>query len=479
MLHIGRNIFSLLVSRVLTAVILFLVYTRLIQYLGPEAAGQYGLLAGYLTVFAFFVDLGMQQLVIKKVSENKEQAGKYLTNYFFIQLGLGLAFMLLMYSIVWYVDYPPLVKQSLMITGLGLLLSSMTMPFMAIINAYQRLSIIARVNFVNSLINACMMLLAINLTKNIFFLAFIPVVVSAFDIIVYSIIVHRKFTHFKFNFDKAFIKQLFIWNAPFMLLTIFSIYNRIDTLILPHLRSFTENGYYTAVYKFWDTLAFFPAVVAAALYPYFSQTAALGNFAEIRKVLQTYTRYMIAMAVPLTIGAYLLAHKLTVAFFGSDFAPASPALWLLVAAVSVLFIYIPVNSLIISQRTKFAMMITGFTLAFNLFFNLLLIPKYGFVVAAIITLASEITQLVGYTWIVQRKIVNFEYTKNFIKPLIAGIIMGLVIYYFQDRNLWLLIGLGGAVYAVTLLALRFFHKEDIALIKHAIGLGKVIYEDRH
>ena len=85
MLHIGRNIFSLLISRILTAVILFLVYTRLLQYLGPEIAGQYGLMAAYLTVFSFFVDLGMQQLVIKKISEDKTQTSKYLSNYFGIQ----------------------------------------------------------------------------------------------------------------------------------------------------------------------------------------------------------------------------------------------------------------------------------------------------------------------------------------------------------------------------------------------------------
>jgi len=472
MLHIGRNIFSLLVSRIVTAVILFLVYTRLIQYLGPEAAGQYGLMAGYLTVFAFFVDLGMQQLVIKKVSEDKAQAGKYLTNYFGIQLCLGLGFMLLMDAIILSANYPPLVKQSLLITALGLLLSSLTMPFMAIINAFQKLAIIAKVNFINSLINASMMGAAIMFQKNIFFLAFVPVVISAFDILVYSYIVHNKFTHFKFDFDKAFWKQLFIWNAPFMLLTIFSIYNRIDTLILPHLRDFTENGYYTAVYKFWDTLAFFPAVVAAALYPYFAQKAAAGELTEVRQVLQTYTRYMIALAVPITVGAYLLAGRLTVAFFGEAFSPAAPALWILVAAVSILFVYIPVNSLIISQRTKSAMIITGFTLFFNLTLNLLLIPKYGFVIAAVITLASELMQLIGFTWIVQNKIVSFNYFRNFVKPLISGLIMGAVIYYFKDLNMWVLIAMGAGIYAISLGTMKFFHKEDFDLIKHAIGFGK-------
>ncbi len=477
MLHIGRNIITLLFSRIASAIILFLVYTRLLQFLGPEAAGQYGLLSAYLTVFSFFVDLGMQQLVIKKISENKSEAGQYLTNYFAIQFFLGLGFMVLMDIIVFNAGYPPLVKNALYLTSLSLLLASMTMPLMAVINAFQRLSIIARVNFVNSMINAGMMVLAIVYRRNILFLAFIPGIIAAFDVIVYSIIIHRKFTPVRFRFDPKFWKQLIIWNFPFMLLTIFSIYNRIDSLLLPHLRSFTENGYYTAVYKFWDTLAFLPAVVAAALYPYFAEKLSRGERDEARKVLTIYTRYMIALAIPVSVGAFVLAHKMTITFFGQAFAPAAPALWLLVAAVAVLFIYVPVNSIIISQKTKTATAITGFTLLFNLILNLLLIPKFGFVAAAVITLGSELFQLIGYTFIVQTKIISFPYFSSFLKPVAAGIVMGAAIYYLRDHNLWLLIALGGGIYAVALWALRFFRAEDRELLIATFNFRKKIEPD--
>ncbi|MEO8065979.1 MAG: flippase [Candidatus Doudnabacteria bacterium] len=477
MLHIGRNILSLLISRILAAVILFLIYTRLIQYLGPEIAGQYGLIAGYMTVFGFFVDLGMQQLVIKKVSENKAEASKYLSNYFGIQFLLGIIFMLIMDVLIFTAHYPPLVKQSLYITALSLLLSSLTMPLMAIINAFQRLSVIARVNFINSLINAGMMLVAIVMRRNIFFLAFIPAVVSVFDIIVYSVIVHKKFAAFNFKFDFKFWKQLLIWNLPFMFLTIFSIYNRIDTLILPHLRSFTENGYYTAVYKFWDTLAFIPAVVAAALYPYFAEKLGKGEKGEAKKVLTIYTRYMIAAAIPMTVGAYMLSHRLTIAFFGVPFAPAAPALWLLVAAVSALFIYVPVNSIMVSQKTKTATWITGINLIFNLGLNLLLIPKFGFVAAAVITLGSEVFQLVCYTYIIKTQVIQFVYFRNFVKPVLAGLAMGFSLYFFRDSNLWLLIGLGGVIYALALILLQFFHKEDTDLLKASFNFTKKIEPD--
>ena len=462
--QIGKNIISLLFSRVIAGIVLFLIYTRLIQYFGPNVAGEYGLIAGYLTVFNFFVDLGMQQLVIKKISENKSEASRYLSNYFGIQFLLGLGFMLLMDAIVMVSHYPDIVRNALYITSLSLFISSWSMPFMAVINAFQRMSVIAKVNFASSIINATMMILTVSLHRGIFFLAFVNIIVGIFNFVVYFTVVNNNFAKFHWKFEFPFWRELFILNLPFTLLTFFSIYNRIDTLLLPHLRSFTENGYYTAVYKFWDTLAFLPAVVSASLYPFFAESLAAGHRDDVKRGLESYTRYMIALALPLTFGAFVLSHKLTLSFFGAAFAPAAPALWLLVAAVSVLFIYSPANSLIVSQKTSTAMKITGFNLFFNLILNLILIRKFGFVAAAVMTLASECVQWIGYTYIINRDIVRFSYLQSFMKPLLASVVMAAVLRLMIGYNLWILILVGAAVYFVIIIALRFFRAEDKQLL---------------
>jgi O-antigen/teichoic acid export membrane protein len=464
MQQIGRNIVSLLFSRVIAGIILFLIYTRLLQYFGPNVAGQYGLLVGFLTVFNFFVDLGMQQLIIKKVSENKAEASKYLSNYFAIQLLLGIGFMLILDSVVFLAHYPEVVKHALYITGLSLLITSLSYPFMSIINAFQKLGIMAKINFINSLINASMMFLTVLLHKGIFFMAFSALAVGVFDFGVYWYITEKNFTHFSIKFDFPFWKKLLVLNLPFTLLTFFSIYNRIDTLLLPHLRNFTENGYYTAVYKFWDTLAFLPAVVTISLYPFFAESMAAGRVEDARKGLVSYTRYMIALALPLTVGAFLLSDKLTLAFFGPAFAPASHAMWVLVAAVSVLFIYSPINGLIITERTRAAVKITGFNLFFNIVANLILIPKFGFVAAAWTTLASEFVQWIGYTYIINKQVLKFNYLPDFIKPGIAVAIMALVVWSMRNMNLWLIIGVAALVYFLMLLGLKFFRKDDRQLL---------------
>lgn len=470
MQHIGRNIISLIFSRVLSGIVLFLIYTRLAQYLGPEAAGQYGLLAAYVTVFNFFIDLGMSQLVIKKISEDRTNSSKYLSNYFTVQFILAILFMLIMDLSVLLSNYPTFVKNALYVAGFGLLVSTLSLPARSVISAFQRLTVIAKVNFFNSMINGGMMVLAIVFRQNILFLSFISVSVGLFDFIVYSYLVNKNFTPFKFSFDKVFIKQLFIWTFPFTLLTFFSVYNRVDTLLLSHLRSFVETGYYTAAYKFWDTLAFLPAVIGVSLYPFFAEQLSKGRLDNVKTGLETYTRYMIALAVPLSVGAYMLSAKITLSFYGPSFAPAANALWLLVVAVSLLIIYSPVNSLIISQLTKTATKITGFNLFYNITANLILIPKFGFVAAAAVTVGSELIQTIGYTYIIKKRIVNFTFYRYFIKPIIASLGMAAVIFVLKNYNVWLVIAVGGLVYLVVLFSIKFFYKEDWNMFKSAIDI---------
>jgi O-antigen/teichoic acid export membrane protein len=470
MQHIGRNIFSLILSRVISGIILFLIYTKLIQYLGPDQAGQYGLLSSYLTVFSFFVDIGMSQLVIKKISEDREHAQKYLNNYFFIQLALALAFTVIMAAFVFFADYPAVVKLALYVTSLSLFATSASLPFRAVVIAFQKLTFNAYVNFWNSMINAAVMYLTVVLDKGIVFLSFTALIIGLFDFVVYGWVVHKRYATFKFEYDKAFIKQLFIWNIPFTLLTLFSIYNRVDGLLLPHLRNFTENGYYSAAYKIWDTLAFVPGLIGISLYPFFSEAMNRRATGEVKKGLETYTRYMIAIGIPMSVGVFVLAKPITLALFGTAFLPAVPAVWLLVMAVSVLFIYTPANSLIVSHLTKTATKITGFTLLFNIVANLIFIPTFGFVAAAVITLLCELFQMVNYTFFIKKDVVRFAFFRNFVKPIVAAAAMAAFLYFFHDHNLWLTIAAGGIIYAVVLLALRFFHAEDFELFKAAIRL---------
>jgi O-antigen/teichoic acid export membrane protein len=182
---------------------------------------------------------------------------------------------------------------------------------------------------------------------------------------------------------------------------------------------------------------------------------------------------MIALALPLVVGAFLISNDLILAFYGPTFLPAGKALWILVAAVSVLMIYAPANSLILSQQTKAATKIIGFTLLFNFTTNLIFIPRFGFAAAAVTTLASELIQAVCYSYVIKRKILSYQIFRSFIKPLVAAVVMAILVWQALPlAGIWLTVLLAAFVYGLALVLLKFFHREDVELFKSAVDIRK-------
>ncbi|HEX3095851.1 MAG TPA: polysaccharide biosynthesis C-terminal domain-containing protein, partial [Patescibacteria group bacterium] len=244
----------------------------------------------------------------------------------------------------------------------------------------------------------------------------------------------------------------------------------IDVVMITKILGYAQTGLYTAAYKFYDLLAFFPAVVSYALYPLFASLMAEGKTGEIRDILQKYLRFMAALALPIGMGGMLLS-KQVIGILSPAYSDAAPVLAILVWAPSILFLYVVVNSLVISQLTKWAMAITGVNVLVNVIGNLILLPTIGIRGAAIMTIVSEFLQGVFYFYFVRKKITDFKFFSLIWQPILATLIMGAIVWFVRSWPLIPAVAVGVAVYGLSLLALRFFHKDDIAFIKTLLTRG--------
>jgi O-antigen/teichoic acid export membrane protein len=170
------------------------------------------------------------------------------------------------------------------------------------------------------------------------------------------------------------------------------------------------------------------------------------------------------------------------------FLEAAPVLAILVWAIVILFIYVTANSLVVSQLTRFAVLITGINVVVNIVGNVLLLPHFGIKAAAIMTVVSESLQGVFYFYFIWRHITHFRFVSQFIKPLFAALGMAIVLWLIRSwvplavpidassRHLFLLIanflivgGTGFATYIFALWLMRFFTREDIAFLGRFLG----------
>lgn len=480
---VGRNILSLVFSRFFALILVFAGYAVVARYLGPYGFGQFQYVIAYVMIFSVVVDFGIRQLVVKKVSEQRELGEKYLGNFFAVEFILALALFILLCAIAYFKVDDGLVRNAIYVAGFGMFINALTIPYTAIISAYEDMHFIAWVNFLDSVINTAILFSAVVFQTSIVYLALTQVISGIAHILIYQRVIKKyvpnpQLWKYLRHLDYSLVKDLFKAALPFGMLVGFSIlYNRLDILVLQHLRGYVETGLYTNAYKFVDLLAFVPAVVSSALYPFLSSESFKSNREIIKSALENYTRYMISLAAPIALGGFVLAPKLIVLLGGEAFYDAFKALQILVFASAILFVYAAVNSIMISQLTRQAVVITFANIIINLAGNIILIPRYGFRAAAAMTVVSELTQAGIYFYMVQKKIVSFTVFRYFIKPIIAAAVMAAVIFPLRFHTLLLTLPLGMAVYALLMFVSGYYSRNDFNMLKSLLfkeELGKEV-----
>jgi O-antigen/teichoic acid export membrane protein len=457
-------------------VLLFLAYLLLTNYLGPYRYGQFQFVLSYVTLFGVVVDFGIQQYIVKKISEDRSQAKRYFHNFLAVEVLLAAVVYAAMVGVAFYNDYEPIVVKAIIVAGLGVAMHGLTYPFLAVITSFYDLKKAAFLNFLSAAINVVVILLTIWVGGSIVMLTVQQIIYASSAVLIYYFFVQKHIGKPEvmkgiLSLDWGLVKTIFKAALPFALLVGFStLYNRIDVVLITKYLGYAQTGLYSAAYKFFDLLAFFPAVVSHALYPLFASLMAAGQREQIADVLEKYLRFMIALALPLGVGGTILAKQI-IGILSPEFQAAAPVLAVLVWAPAILFIYIVANSLVISQLTKFAMFITGANVLVNIVGNLILLPRVGIVGAAIMTLVSEFLQGLFYFYFVRKKITSFRFFGFWWQPLLASLAMGVVVWWLQFLPIYFVVPIGVLTYGAGLWLVRFFRKDDWVFVKSMLSRG--------
>jgi O-antigen/teichoic acid export membrane protein len=97
-----------------------------------------------------------------------------------------------------------------------------------------------------------------------------------------------------------------------------------------------------------------------------------------------------------------------------------------------------------------ALWLNVLALVFNVGLNLLLIPRYGIVAAAIITVASELLILAGSYFLMRRYFNFFPAPRTLFPAIVAAVVMAGLLYLARDAPVLITAPLGALVYAALL-----------------------------
>jgi O-antigen/teichoic acid export membrane protein len=97
--------------------------------------------------------------------------------------------------------------------------------------------------------------------------------------------------------------------------------------------------------------------------------------------------------------------------------------------------------------------------------NLYLVPRYGFVAAAVMTVLTEAVLVSQYVWTLRGLLSRLRWDHTVVRPVIAALVMGIVISVARDLPLIAICMLAGASYAILVVLLGVVGKDEIRFVR--------------
>ena len=467
---IAKNTGALTLMHIVTMGLGLIFTVSLARCFGDVAFGKYSFALAFTALFAVLMDLGFNQLTIREVARDKTLARKYMGNILIIKLFLSLVFFALVVAAVNLMHYPSDTKTIVYIFGASTILTSFGGLFRAIFRAFEKMEYESLLTIIRQIIVVSIGLTLLFLGYNLLQVVSVYLIGGIVDIVFSSVVMVKKFTKPKFEIDIAFWKRTIITAIPFSVTIVFiSIFDKIDTVMLSMMIGDAPVGWYNAAYMLVAALNVIPGVLFGAIYPVLSKFY-VSSTESLKFTYEKLAKYLFIIVFPIGVGTTLLADRFILLIYGDQFTHSSIALQILIwwFVIGSLAWLIGVILQATDKQSAFAFSM-GVCAVFNVISNLIFIPIMSYVGASITTVVTNIIALLLLFYYISKNFYRLPLVKIIIKPAIAGVIMGICIYYMGNINLFITVIIASVVYFAILMVFGEISKEDIKLVKEIIG----------
>lgn len=252
-------------------------------------------------------------------------------------------------------------------------------------------------------------------------------------------------------------------------------YVKLDQILVLEIAGSRQAGLYGAAYRLLDQVQFIPISVMTTLFPMIAAAYA-GNRARVRELLQTAGEYLAMASLPILAFTVVAAEPIVRLLFGPQFIAAAPAVPILAGAfVSISFGYLAGNMVAIMELQRRFALYAAIGLIVNATLNLLLIPRYGFLAAAWVTLVTEVTVMSQIMRAVLRALSMTPRFGRILRTLLVATMMGLLTWIARLAGVPLagLVAVAAVSYLSGIFLLRVITSGEIRAVlrKDAASIG--------
>lgn len=399
---VAVNTLSQLAAKAVSSVAMFVLTILIARSYGPAGYGEFTKITTYIAFFYLFADFGLNAVFVREQThENHQDSTRLLQTLVALRISLSAFLVFVAVALAAFLPSTANGQGYQAITKLGIILYSPTIIFQAMVTTanavfqkqlrYDRATaavffgslVAVFLVFVSTRIflsNIAIYAILAGLTTGVFINAWLAVKmagISPAQII---------------NVTKSDMTHMLLRALPLGLTLISNvIYFRADSFILTVTRSTQEVGLYGLAYKIFEIPLVLPTFFMNSLFPILSKMAGNrhpDNDIAFRRLFIKSCTVLSISGIFVSVGLWILAPF--IALVRADFAASIPAFRILILGIPVFFITsVSMWGMVALKMQQSLLAIYASCMVLNILANMVIIPKYGYLGAAWVTVLSE------------------------------------------------------------------------------------------
>ena len=440
---IAFNTIIQIVGKAFNISISLLVIKILTDFLGVDGWGKYVTIITFVGIFAVLANLGVAPILVREISKENADIEFIIGNV----LGLGsISFLLLFFaplSSLLIPNYGRSVKIGILIAILYQLFFLINKSFSGFFQSKLKMENVVIGEVVNKLVVLGLIFYVLQFfsISNRVLVVICILIIGAFVNLTISYFLVSRYIKIRILFDLDYWRHFLKESLPMALMSILGVVHfRIDTILLSVLKPAFDVGIYGLAYKIIEIALFFPVIFVGLVFPSLSFYS-LSDKQRTKIIFQRAFDFLVITVVPIVGAISILSPYIIMTISDQKFYPSINILRILSLSLLATFIAHLFNHTIVAIGKQRELAIRAFmVVVINITLNLIFIPKYSYMGAAIITFITETLMTYLVFTIIKKEMQLIPSLEKLLKATCSTIIMLLTFWGCKKLNFfsWIL-----------------------------------------
>ena len=421
--RILKNAIILSSTQVFSRILSFTFFLILARYFGSEFFGKYYYVYTLIFLLTFISDLGLSTLLIRDIAKLKERAGNILLHSVIIRIFFSiLVYSALVITIYFQPDLDVDKKNLIYLLGFYVFSKALFEYSLNYFQGVEKQGIYGLLLLLNNILLVVITLFFIYGRTNFIIFSIIPVIATLVSATVGFYLVNQQVS-FKFKILFGDLIFLIKRTIPFGLTLFVSAASaRMGIIMISLLSTDIQVGQYGVANRLIEGIMILPIIINKITYPLLSNLK--NNPLKFQWTLETTNKVLLLCTSVIVIVCNIYAEDIITILFTNLYIDAvivfQVLCWMLLGSFPN---YIIGHALFSIDKQREVLKISGLMLFINIYFNFILIPKFGIIGVALTTVFTVAVTFIAYLRILKKYYKIMDIFKNWIKTTILCIII--------------------------------------------------------